>query len=189
VYGSRFRYETISDIRFRISAHSFFQINAVQAEKLSSLVTGLLDVGEKDVVVDGYGGVGLFSLTAAERNTVVHLYDTSRSAVKDSGFNAANRGLSSFHAIKADMQTALEKIGRADKLILDPPRQGLGPKAVEAACGFGARTVVYVSCNPATLARDLKSFISAGYIVERVIPVDMFPHTYHIETVVKLTKE
>ncbi len=188
MYGNPYRYETIGGIRFRIAENSFFQINAEMAETLASLVTEMLDVGEKDIVVDGYGGVGLFSLSVAGNKNTVHLYDTSRSAVKDSGLNASNLGLSSFSAIKADTQAALGQIGRADKLILDPPRQGLGPKTVEAACGFGAHTIVYVSCNPATLARDLKSFIAAGYTLERVVPLDMFPHTYHIETVVKLVK-
>jgi 23S rRNA (uracil1939-C5)-methyltransferase len=187
-YGKHVRHETVSGKKFRIRENSFFQINVGQAEKLTSLVADMLDVGEKDVVVDGFGGVGLFSLTAAGKENAVHLYDSSRPAVKDSTHNAKNMGFTSFSACKADTPTALELIGSADKLILDPPRQGLGPKIVTAACGFGARTIVYISCNPTTLARDLKSFIDAGYTVERVVPVDMFPHTYHIETVVKLVK-
>ncbi|MFC1490962.1 23S rRNA (uracil(1939)-C(5))-methyltransferase RlmD [Candidatus Latescibacterota bacterium] len=188
-YGKKERFESVGDKSFRISESSFFQINVGQTEKLVNVVKEMLEIGEKDVVVDGFGGVGLFSLTAAPKDTVIHLYDSSRSAVKDSTRNAKNMGFTKFKAYKADTAGALELIGHADILILDPPRLGLGPETVKTACDFGARTIVYISCNPTTLARDLKSFISDGYKVERVVPVDMFPHTYHIETAVKLVKK
>ena len=187
-YGKRSRYEYIGEKLFQITDSSFFQVNIQQTEQLVSLVTEMLDLKTSDVLVDGYGGVGLFSLCAASTDTVIHLYDLSSSAVKDSIHNAKNNGFTAFSAHREETLSAARIIGQADILILNPPRQGLGIETVKAACIFGARTIVYISCNPTTLARDLKSFIDEGYTIERVVPVDMFPHTYHIETVEKLKK-
>lgn len=187
-YGERFRYESIGDKLFRIGEKSFFQTNVPQTERLAGLVSDMLDLKSSDVIVDGYGGVGLFSLTAAPLDAVIHLYDLTGSAVKDSKFNARKMGFTAFTALKKDTLQAAEIIGFADAVILDPPRTGLGTEAVKAVSALNARTIVYVSCNPPTLARDLKFFKEAGYSIERVVPVDMFPHTYHIETVVKMRK-
>ncbi|MBT4482277.1 MAG: class I SAM-dependent RNA methyltransferase [Candidatus Latescibacteria bacterium] len=187
-YGKSYRYERIGEKRFRISERSFFQVNAAQTEKLTGLVSEMLDIESSDIIVDGYGGVGLFSLSAAPLDTSIHLYDLSRTAVKDSLYNAREMGFTAFTAHEKDTHAAVHTIGHADLLILDPPRQGLGRETVEAASVFGARAIVYVSCNPTTLARDIKMFSETGYSIERVVPIDMFPHTFHIETVVKLRR-
>ncbi len=98
-------------------------------------------------------------------------------------------GFRRFTAFTGDAKAAFEKAGEADRLIVDPPRTGLGLSAVEEMCRFRAGRIAYISCNPTTLARDLVYFIERGYAVRRVVPVDMFPHTYHIETVVLLERE
>jgi 23S rRNA (uracil1939-C5)-methyltransferase len=188
VYGARYRYEIIAGTRFRIHECSFFQINTLQAETLAALVKDMACPEPSGTLIDAYGGVGLFSLTTAPVNTPVTLFDNSETAVEDSRCNAEIRGMRAFEARCGDAGEALAKIHSADLLIADPPRTGLGRRAVTSACALGAPTIIYISCNPATLARDCKIFTEKGYTVERVAPIDMFPHTYHIETVVKIRK-
>jgi len=188
-FGDRRRIEIINGIRYRVNERSFFQVNTLQAEHLVDVAGEMIgDLHEKRLI-DGYGGVGLFSLSLAQKDTDIYLFDTSGTAFKDSVYNAGKRGLTHFHAVKEPAVKALGKAGAADVLIIDPPRIGLRTEAIKAACSVGAEIIVYVSCNPATLARDLKMFSGSGYGVERIVPVDMFPHTYHIETVVKLVRQ
>ena len=100
----------------------------------------------------------------------------------------SNTAFTNFTSHRKDILSVTENIEKADTILLDPPRPGLGMKAVRAICTLSAHVIIYISCNPTTLARDLKLFAEEGYTIERVVPVDMFPHTYHIETVVKLRK-
>ncbi len=188
-FGDRRRIETINGIHYSINERSFFQVNTLQAEQLVDLAGEMIGGLQAKRFIDGYGGVGLFSLGLAQNDTDIYLFDTSATAVKDSVYNAGKRGLAHFHAVKESAVTALGNAGAADVLIIDPPRTGLRMEAVKAACSVSAGIIVYVSCNPATLARDLKMFCESGYGVERIVPVDMFPHTYHIETVVKLVRQ
>ena len=187
-YGKHYRFEGIGDKLFRIEERSFFQTNVPQTERLVGLAAEMLDMQPSDSLVDGYGGVGLFSLSVAGRDNRINLYDMSRSAVKDRVANARQMKFTDFTAHRSDTVTAAKQTGRADLLIVDPPRTGLGRKAVGAACYMEPRTIAYISCNPSTLARDIAVFADSGYYPVRVVPVDMFPHTYHIETVVKLVK-
>lgn len=188
IYGEQFRFEVINGNRFRIGESSFFQTNIPQTERLVSLAGSMLSCEPSDTMVDGYGGVGLFSLNTAPSEAKIHLYDLTESAVNDSIFNARELGFNHFTAHRKDTLSAAAAIGHADILILDPPRPGLGTKTVKAVSTLNARTIVYVSCNPTTLARDVKLFREEGYVIGRIVPVDMFPQTYHIETVVKLMK-
>jgi len=187
-YGEGYRFETVAGKEFRIEERSFFQINVQQAEQLIDIVRGMVDVDKPGLVIDGFGGVGLFSFGVFNPETEIHLYDLSRSAVKDSRFNAKAHGFKSFSTHTEDTQGMSQIIMSADTIILDPPRSGLGDEAVAASAALSAEKIVYISCNPTTLARDLKKFVSLGYSVERIVPVDMFPQTYHIETVTLLTK-
>ena len=131
--------------------------------------------------------MGLFSLTAAPKTAEVHLYDLAETAIEDSLINARGAGFTRFEAMCADTIDAVASIASATKIVVDPPRTGMGMEAVQALAALGAETIVYISCNPSTLARDLGIFAKSGYRVEQVIPVDMFPQTYHIETAVKLS--
>ncbi|MCE5249524.1 23S rRNA (uracil(1939)-C(5))-methyltransferase RlmD [bacterium] len=188
-YGDRHRYETVNGKLFRIEERSFFQINIPQTESLVNIVTEMTGVHSRQKLVDGYGGVGLFSLGVPPTDTDIFLFDVSGTAVRDSIYNARNGGFSRFRAVKGTAQEVIDSLKGTDVLFIDPPRTGLGLKAVRAVCSPGASTIVYISCNPATLARDLKIFAENGYSVERIVPVDMFPHTFHIETVVKLERD
>lgn len=187
-WGEQYRFDTLGGIQFRIGEDSFFQINAAQAERLVELARDMLAIEPDDIVVDGFGGVGLFSLAMCGKKNGIRLYDLSKSAVEDSIFNASEHGFGDFSAYIADTKDAVQNIGAADRLIIDPPRPGIGKEGIEALATLGARTVAYVSCNPTTLARDIGYFAASGYTVEHVVPVDMFPHTYHIEAVAHLTK-
>jgi 23S rRNA (uracil1939-C5)-methyltransferase len=186
--GSPFRYERVREKTFRIEERSFFQINIPQTENLVSLAGEMLQFGAGQVLVDGYGGVGLFSLSLALPDTTVYLFDSSPIAIEDSRFNASKMGFVRFTGMVCNADAAFSVTGPADRLIIDPPRTGLGLAAVDEMCRFNAERIVYISCNPTTLARDLKYFAERGYRTKRIVPVDMFPHTYHIETVVEIER-
>jgi 23S rRNA (uracil1939-C5)-methyltransferase len=186
IIGTPFRYEQLKERIFRIDERSFFQINIPQAENLVTLAGEMLKYGIEQILVDGYGGVGLFSLSLAPHDATVYLFDVSPWAVEDSRFNAAGMGFIRFTGMVSDANAAFSVIGAADRLIIDPPRTGLGLAAVKEMCRFKAERMVYISCNPTTLARDLRYFSELGYKVKRIVPVDMFPHTYHIETASEL---
>jgi len=187
-YGNPYREETINGRSFRIEERSFFQINASQAERLVALAGEMLDINPGNTVADGYGGVGLFSLSIRPTDAAIHLFDLSRSAIKDAKYNARTLGFNRFKAHVAGPVDSAAAIGKADALIIDPPRTGVGKEDITALMTLDPRVIVYISCNPSTLARDLNIFSTGGYTVDRVVPVDMFPHTYHIETAVRLRK-
>jgi 23S rRNA (uracil1939-C5)-methyltransferase len=187
--GPAARVEVIGGAEFRISGGSFFQVNAPQAEHIAELVRELLADERTDSVMDGYGGVGLFSFAVFSPDTRIVLFDTSNSAVADSRYNAQVNGYHEFSAVTGGMTEALEKCPSPDVVVLDPPRTGIGRRVAEAVGARKVPVVVMISCNPATLARDLKVFHEQGYSIERVIPLDMFPQTYHIECVVKLVRD
>ena len=150
------------------------------------LVEEMTGLSENQTVVDGYGGVGLFGLSIASKENTVRLFDLAEWSVDDARHNAREMGFDQFTAVAGDAKAAFEGAGETGRLIVDPPRTGLGLTAVEEMCRFRAGRIVYISCNPTTLARDLMYFMERGYAVRRVAPVDMFPHTYHIETVAEL---
>ena len=187
-YGNNFRNETVGGLEFKISEGSFFQVNPSQAENLVKIVREMTEGLNKKTIIDAYGGVGLFSLSIADNKSTIHLFDISESAVSDSIANAGKAGVK-LVPYTLDALHSFEKIGKADLIIADPPRTGLGRKVVNAACASGAKNIIYISCNPTTLARDIAIFAENGYSPERIVPVDMFAHTYHIETVVKLVKK
>lgn len=188
VFGSPYRFEMVNGRTFRIEERSFFQINIPQAERLVRLAGEALRLEDGKTLVDGYGGVGLFSLGSASPATEVKLFDTAEWAVGDAAYNARVLGFERFASHTGAAGTAFGEFGGAGCLIIDPPRAGLGLAAVKEACLFGAERIAYVSCNPTTLARDLRSFTDRGYRVARVTPVDMFPHTFHIEAVAELIR-
>ena len=187
-YGEAARLEELGDARFNIGGGAFFQVNIPQTECLVSLVRELLAGESTDTVIDGYGGVGLFSFAVFSDDTRITLFDIDRRAVADSRTNAELNGYRHFTALAGTAAEAFEQCPDPDVIILDPPRTGLGRRVVEGIAEHRAPVVVYVSCNPATLARDLGIFREQGYLIERVIPIDMFPQTFHIETVVKLRR-
>lgn len=174
--------EYVAGREYRISAGSFFQVNTAGAEALVALVHDLLSPGGGDTLLDLFCGVGLFGLALAGEVGRVVGVESDTSAVADFWANAA--GLAHVEVIEGKAQQMLGKLeGPVDLVVLDPPRAGAGERAVREIARLGPRRIVYVSCDPATLARDARRLVDGGYELEVVQPVDLFPQTFHIESV------
>lgn len=196
-YGPGFIEDELMGLKFRISPDSFYQVNAYQTEKLykKALEYAFDDnTSTGKTVIDTYCGTGTIGMCMADKAKNVIGIELNASAVKDAIQNAKKNGINNIEFVKADatawMQEYQEKIKLNAKdyiLIMDPPRSGSTDAFISAAANAGIEHIVYVSCNPETLARDLKTFIKKKYKVKKITPVDMFPWTEHIETVVKLS--
>lgn len=180
--GLPFIHERVGERTFRISSDSFFQVNTAGAEALAHLVRELLDPKGHETLLDLYCGVGLFGLSLAEDVGLVVGVDASESAMEDAAQNAGDLENIALHEGPAldVLQVLWEPV---DLVVLDPPRSGAGEEVLRHLRRLNARRIAYVSCDPATLARDAGHLVDLGYRLEVVQPVDMFPQTYHIETV------
>lgn len=187
VVGQDFVYEQVLHRTFRISAGSFFQVNATQTPVLVQQALGALRPRRGDWALDGYSGVGLFSLFLAEHVTHVHAIESQPSAVADARASAAMNGVTNVTVTEGVVERMLGMLrrqnSRVDVALVDPPRAGCHPRALAEIKQLGPRTFVYISCDPSTLARDLQHFCADGYRLMSVQPVDMFPFTSHIECV------
>ena len=183
--GKGFWEEDLGGYRFRTSAPSFFQVNTAQAEKLVGAVIEGLKEGSSDglsgmLVADLYAGGGTFSIPLAREGADVLAVESAGSSVRDLRRNAeANHA--EVEVIGGDAARELPELGGLDALVVDPPRAGLADGVVDSIAQAAPRRVSYVSCNPATWARDVARFEQAGYRLVRATPVDMFPQTPHIE--------
>lgn len=174
--------EVVSEHTYRISASSFFQVNTRQAEQLVRLTLAYLDLQRDETVLDAYCGVGLFTTHLAERAGLVIGVESAPSAVDDLMVNT--EGQDNVEIVEGAVEDALpEIIVPLDAVILDPPRGGVERGALDALVDHWPSRVVYVSCDPATMARDAKRLTRGGYRLVQVQPVDMFPQTYHVESV------
>jgi 23S rRNA (uracil1939-C5)-methyltransferase len=184
--------EQIGGVTFRVSASSFFQTNTEQAERLFGLVAEAAALEGTETVIDLYCGTGAISLLLARRAHWVHGIEVSGAAVEDAVRNAAANGIENCTFLTGEVRHVLPDLihqgVRAEVAVADPPRAGFHPKALTALATLGAARIVYVSCNPATLARDLGDLGRRGYHVEFVQPIDMFPETPHIEVVARLRR-
>ena len=183
--------ERIGDEEMTLSAPSFFQVNTAQAEQLVSLVRENLNPGGEDLVLDLYSGAGTFTLPLARRAGEVLAIESYGSSTRDLERNLIDSGLEA-EVICDDVARVLPDVGEdANLAVVDPPRAGLSAQALKAVADLPVRRLVYVSCDPATLGRDLK--VLAGpdgpFRLARVTPVDLFPQTYHVETVALLTRK
>lgn len=180
--------ERIGHEEMRFSAPSFFQVNTAAAEILIDLVMEALAPAEDEVACDLYSGAGTFTLPLARRCAFVSAVEAYGPAVRDLRRNLEFARLDNVDVIGGDAVREFPEEG-ADVLVVDPPRSGLGEGAIELIAGSGARDVAYVSCDPATLARDLRRFTDEGtFRVVSTTPVDLFPQTFHCETVAHLTR-
>jgi len=185
-------HERIGGLFFQISANSFFQTNTVQAERLFDLILDSAALEGGETVVDLYSGTGAISLLLARRSRWVYGVEMAQAAVDDAALNAAANGIANCTFLAGEVRFVLPSLiakgVSAEVVVADPPRAGFHPKALHALVTLGPGRIVYVSCNPSTLARDLGELVRGGYRLEWVQPVDMFPHTPHIEAVARLAR-
>ena len=190
LYGPGYIREQLGDFTFRISPRAFYQINPVQTEVLYRTALEYAGLTGTETVVDAYCGTGTIGIFASRNAARVIGVENNRDAVRDAISNAkANRAdnVRFYTADASDFLQGMAKAGEhADVVILDPPRAGSDERFLSAVTTVAPERVVYVSCNPETLARDLGYLTRHGYRVERIQPVDMFPHTEHIKTVCQL---
>ena len=181
--------EQLGALRFKIALGSFFQINPVQTVKLYNKIIELAELSGKEIVVDAYAGVGPIALWIAPHVRKIIGIEENTLAVADAKDNARLNKLKSIEFIEGRVEAVLPKIEKPDVLILDPPRSGCSASVSEAILQISPKKIIYVSCDATTLARDLRIFLDGGYKLEIIQPIDMFPHTYHVETIVRLGKQ
>lgn len=201
IFGDRFTLlkgvpqltETQGDLRFLVSPQSFLQVNPKQTRVLYEQALKLLNPSASETVADVYCGIGTISLAIARHAKKVIGIECVPEAIQDAKRNAVLNGIENADfrcGLAEDVLPKLVHDGlRFDALVIDPPRKGCEPQVLDAIAQSGVGRVVYVSCNPATLARDAKLLVEHGYRIDHVQPVDMFPHTQHVETVVLLSRK
>lgn len=183
--GEPFLTEEVNGMRYHISAESFFHVNTVAAAALVDVVLTYADVQPTDVVLDAYCGVGLFTLALAPRAAEVIGIESSPSACEDFATNAGDLLNVTLHegAVEDVVRALLAAGQRADVVVLDPPRSGAGPAVLRDLAALGPRRIVYISGDPASLARDVQPLQVAGYRMVEAQPVDLWPQTYQVETI------
>ncbi len=184
--GQHHYQEALLGREFRIAASSFFQVNTRQTERVIELLRTRLGTTGQEFLVDAYAGVGTFAVLLAPYVRTALAIEESASAIADAATNAA--GLTNLRFVKGKTEDALKELKeKPDAIILDPPRKGCHPEALAAVGALAPKRVLYISCEPAALARDLRILADCGYLLEEVQPVDMFPQTYHLECIALLT--
>lgn len=189
LYGVDYLHEEILGLKFKISPFSFFQTNTKGAEKLYTIARDFIGDHSNKVVFDLYSGTGSIGQLMAEKAKKVYGIEIIEEAVVAANENAKLNGLDNCEFIAGDVKDTVKSLDvKPDLIIVDPPRPGIHKQAIKDICDFGAKEIVYISCNPKTLVDDLKDFIGYGYMPEKVKCMDMFPNTPHCESVVKLYK-
>jgi len=189
--------ETITDkmgeFTFHISAESFFQVNTVQAAILYDTALEYAGLSGGETVVDAYCGTGTITLFLARKAALVYGIEESTAAIRDARRNSSDNGVKNVEFIVGDaakvMPTLYKQGVRPHAIVVDPPRAGCEPRVLETFAAMAPQRIVYVSCNPASLARDLAFLDQNGYRAVEVQPVDMFPQTMHIECVVRVQRK
>ena len=193
VWGDDYIEDELCSLRFKLSPRSFYQINRTQAEKLYAKVLELSGLTERDTALDLYCGTGTITLLLARRAGRVIGVEIVEAAIADARENAELNGIKNAEFICADAQTAATELKAAgtspDVVVVDPPRKGLAADVIDTISDLSPSRIVYVSCNPATLARDMKLLTQRGYTPGPVTAFDMFPRCAHVETVVLLTRD
>ncbi|MFI3326168.1 MAG: 23S rRNA (uracil(1939)-C(5))-methyltransferase RlmD [Clostridia bacterium] len=193
LYGKGYIYDISCGCKFRISAKSFYQINPIQTEVLYGTAMKFAGLTGKEQVLDAYCGIGTIGLVASKNAGNVLGVEINKDAVKDAISNAKENNAKNIRFICADAGNVMVEMAEinepCDVVFMDPPRAGSDEKFLSSLCKLSPKKVVYISCNPETQARDLEYLTKKGYKVTKIQPVDMFPHTNHIETVVLLSQQ
>ena len=192
LFGDGYITEQLGDFSFRISPKAFYQINPIQTEVLYNTTLEFAGLTGKETVIDAYCGTGTIGIFASPKAKKVVGVELNPDAVKDARVNAKLNSAENTEFYNADAgeflaDAAASSNEKYDVVIMDPPRSGSTVKFLKSVVKLAPKTVVYVSCNPETLARDLMFLVRNGYKVKKIQPVDMFPHTNHVETVVLLS--
>ena len=191
LYGKGYIEDELCGHIFRISSKSFYQVNTVQTEKLYTKAIELAGLTGKERVIDAYCGIGTIGLIASDKAKEVISVELNPDAVKDAIVNAKRNGIKNVRFYQNDagvfMRQMADEGESADVVFMDPPRSGSDEKFLSSVVTLNPKRVVYVSCDPTTLARDLKYLTKHGYSAVTAVPVDMFPATEHVETVVLLS--
>ncbi len=192
LYGPGFIYDSLCGVRFRLSPQSFYQVNPIQTEILYREALKLAKLTKKDKVIDAYCGIGTIGLIASRQAGSVLGIELNREAVKDARENAKHNQCKNIEFVCADAGEYMVEMAqdgeKADVVIMDPPRSGSNEAFLSSVCRLSPNRIVYISCGPQSLARDLDYLTAHGYHAERIQPVDLFPMTVHVETCVLLSK-
>ncbi|MBB6177016.1 23S rRNA (uracil1939-C5)-methyltransferase [Anoxybacillus tengchongensis] len=190
LWGSEYIYDYIGDIRFAISARSFYQVNPEQTKVLYEKALEYAELTGKETVIDAYCGIGTISLFLAKNAKKVYGVEVVPEAIEDAKRNAELNGITNVEFAVGEAEVVIpkwyEQGVKAGCIVVDPPRKGCDETLLQTIIAMKPKRIVYVSCNPATLARDLRMLEDGGYQTLEVQPVDMFPHTVHVECVAKL---
>ncbi len=193
LWGKPYMEDTLCGSRFAIAPQAFFQVHPLQAEKLYELAASYADAGKDELVVDLYCGAGTISLRLARDAGQVIGAEIVPQAIENAKDNAARNGIENVEFLCADAGDAARELALRGKqprvVVVDPPRRGMDEAAVSAVASMAPERIVYVSCNPSTLARDILRFNKYGYSLQKAAAVDMFPRTSHVETVVLLSRK
>ena len=189
IYGSGYITDCIGGLEFRISSRSFYQVNPVMTEKLYEKAIEMAGINKTTTVLDACCGIGTISLLAAKKAKEVVGVEINEAAIRDAKFNAEKNQIRNAEFYCDDAENFLERLlDKPDIVLLDPPRAGMGKKFMHALAEMKPKRIVYISCNPKTQAEDVKEVLSAGYEIKQIVPVDMFPFTSHVETVVLMSR-
>jgi 23S rRNA (uracil1939-C5)-methyltransferase len=194
-YGTGFIYDYIGEKKYRISANSFFQTNTLQAQKLYNVAVAFAEFIGDEIVYDLYSGAGTIPIYISEKVKQIYGFESVEPAINDARINCELNNVSNYKPFLADLNKSFlplieeNKLPNPDIIITDPPRSGMHTKTVNDILSLKPKKIVYVSCNPATQARDIKLLCDGGYKFIKTQPVDMFPHTYHIENVALLVNQ
>ncbi len=192
VFGKDYITDKLCSLTFRISPFSFWQVNRSQAEKLYNKAAEYANLKSDEILLDLYCGTGTIGLTMASKCKMLIGVEIVEDAIKDAQKNAGINNITNARFICADAAEAAKKLRdeglKPDVVILDPPRKGCGQDLVQTIFEMSPKRVVYVSCDPATMARDLKYFSEKGYEAKEITPCDMFSRTAHVESVCLIEK-
>lgn len=190
--GRSFIYDQLLDKTFRISAKSFYQVNTRQAEILYQKAFELANLKQTDIIIDAYSGIGTIGLSLADKVAQVYGMEVTPQAVTDAQKNAQINNIHNAEYVVGKAETVMPKWKNEGihptVIFVDPPRKGLDQTFIAAACDMNPEKIIYISCNPATMARDLQVFAEKGYFTNDIQPVDLFPQTHHVEIVMALQK-
>lgn len=186
IYKDNYFYDYIGDLKFKVSYNAFFQVNNYMAKQIFDILNNYLS-GKN--LLDLYCGVGTLGLSLKDKYNNIYGIEKIGNAIKDAKYNAHSNNIKNAHYYTGDTSKILKKLNvKFDTIIVDPPRSGLNKETIDQILAISPKNLAYISCDPMTLARDLKILINS-YNIEKINALDMFPNTYHVETVVILSKK